>query len=400
MSIKGELENIKTHLRSARMAIIGRGGEISPTAGLKDLASAIYNIPADSATAQVVDDTSALTKFVPQNSINHCYLNKLGGMSYKSKNLFSEGTVEVNATSYHAFSLEAGKTYYFSAYVTSTDTDDPTQCVINLQYEDGSQAYIYVPRNQRFKKVFTPPQYVTIMRLFSGQNFPTSAGDTSTWKDIMITTEDTDVYEPYFEGLRDTKVTEIQSAGSSGVISTTTVPEAIQNLEGYGAGVNAENHNYIDFERKVFVQNTNRKVFDGTENFHFNVYLQSAYGRNAYQVAVSGLKGDKAPLCNLFECLKWSVNAGVAVNSVWYLDNALIFITDGQQTVEEFKAYVKEQYDRGNPIIVEYALEAPVETQIDVPDPLIEVEGGGSLTFANEHSYATPSTVTYQILTT
>lgn len=47
MSIKSELEKSASYLRETRQAILDRGGEISSTAGLKDVASGINTIPPD-----------------------------------------------------------------------------------------------------------------------------------------------------------------------------------------------------------------------------------------------------------------------------------------------------------------------------------------------------------------
>jgi hypothetical protein len=300
-------------------------------------------------------------------------------------NLFSEGTVEVNETSYHTFSLEAGKTYYFSAYVTSTDTDIDT-CTINLQYEDNTQFYTNVPRNQRFKKAVTPPKNVSVMRFFSGHNFPSSSGDTSTWTDIMITTADTDVYKPYV-----------------GTIGATVIPEAIQALDGYGKGTSTTYYNYIDFERKVFVQNTRRKVFDGTETWNF---ADATTANNPYGIATTSValgervrEGSAGILCSHYDFYSVATQAAATKEGCMTLGSgAFVVRLLPYQTVADWKAHLAELYASGNPLTIEYALATPIETPIDIPDALIEVEGDGDLMFENEHKYSLPSTVTYQIV--
>ena len=62
MSIKSEVAKSTSYLRSARRAILGRGGEISATAGLKDLPEAIYKIPADASLAYRSDDSVAVLR--------------------------------------------------------------------------------------------------------------------------------------------------------------------------------------------------------------------------------------------------------------------------------------------------------------------------------------------------
>lgn len=77
-----EKENrLKDALRQTRYAIIGRGGEISETAGLKDLRGAIFNIPADNAITTVVEENENLTFGVPDNTTGYAYLAEFGGFS-------------------------------------------------------------------------------------------------------------------------------------------------------------------------------------------------------------------------------------------------------------------------------------------------------------------------------
>lgn len=86
MSIKGELTKTASYLQSARKAILFRGGEISPTAGLKDLPDAIYKIPADASLAYQVDDGVAYSKIVPVGAKKFAQVNKIGGRTYYDSN--------------------------------------------------------------------------------------------------------------------------------------------------------------------------------------------------------------------------------------------------------------------------------------------------------------------------
>ena len=64
-------------------------------------------------------------------------------------------------------------------------------------------------------------------------------------------------------------------------------------------------------------------------------------------------------------------------------------------------AQLAELYASGKPVVVEYALETPIETDISahIPNSFIEVEGGGTLQFVNEYELDPPSTVTFQART-
>ena len=99
MSLKSERTKTANHLRNARNAIIGRGGEISATAGLKDLPEAIANIPNDQTLAyqKVLNSTSRI--IVPQSVKPMAVINKIGGMSYKrSNNVLSPADIDISHT--------------------------------------------------------------------------------------------------------------------------------------------------------------------------------------------------------------------------------------------------------------------------------------------------------------
>lgn len=116
MSVKSELDNIVSNLRETRKAILGRGGEISTTAGLKDLPSAIYNIPADASLSFYEDSSLAYEKIVPSNAEEYAALVKVGGLSIPNNNLcIADGYYEIKDEMSHTFEfgeLEVGE-YYF-----------------------------------------------------------------------------------------------------------------------------------------------------------------------------------------------------------------------------------------------------------------------------------------------
>ena len=68
MSIIQQLNTAKNNLRAARKSILARGGELSMTAGLKDLPNAIYNIPANNSLSYQEDNSMAYRKIVPNGA--------------------------------------------------------------------------------------------------------------------------------------------------------------------------------------------------------------------------------------------------------------------------------------------------------------------------------------------
>ena len=182
---------------------------------------------------------------------------------------------------------------------------------------------------------------------------------------------------------------------------TLAIPEAVKSLAGYGLGVNAEYYNYIDFERKVFVQNVYRKVFDGTE--HIVVSLRPA-GHYRYAIRVVPYKapdvaGDIIVICNHYPSTS-TYRTNDRFEDGISASNENLFLVDTAvqvDNVDDIKAKLKAWYDEGNPLIVDYILETPIETDISayLTDEYIEVEGGGTVTAVNEYGYDVPTNISY-----
>ena len=180
------------------------------------------------------------------------------------------------------------------------------------------------------------------------------------------------------------------------------VPEFVKSLDGYGLGVNAEYYNYIDYERKVFVQNVYRKVFDGTEDW-----------------SVGGSAG------NLIQ-IHFTNDMPSAVDYFHYLSNALIgstnkpnYMAEGEFCIVGNAIYIRKEtvtnpngdatnpekisnfktWLSANPLEIIYVVAEPIETDISayLTDEYIEVEGGGTITAVNEYGYDAPTNISYLI---
>lgn len=561
MSIREKLQDTASYLRSTRKAILGRGGEIAENAGLKEIADAVYKIPADTSLVYQTDDSVAYHKIVPTNAEEYAQVEQVGGMTYKTENLIpfpfdydvgyvkelsgvkftilSDGGISVvgTPTSTGLFTFisedvtnltnvcQDGKQYTISGGKTGilvvahkTPIDGATQSSGWLEAGSTGQATGVMPEGYRLYRV----------GIYIGSAAVGTAINTVIYP--MLNEGSTALpYSPFFEGLRDTKVTEMKSNGvnlldisqalnknlvdngdgtytftrttdgwtgrfsadinthipagvtvsikatslSSEVVSigfydadgnsagssvstngtlwlrtfnkdvktmkmylrtespvgtyakfselqinygSTAAPykpyraEAIDTLtisaelraflEQYGYGRGVEGYpNYIDFERKVFVQNTYRKVFDGTEAFtkvgtaEWTWYLDAIakfYGASSTNIL----------LCNLFNPKYSNTNGSVYIGgSVNDKGNRIIFYDDAYATVDAWKAHLAELYANGNPLIVEYALAKPIEVDISayLKDGIVflQVEGGGTITAVNEREQAAPSTIKY-----
>ena len=218
----------------------------------------------------------------------------------------------------------------------------------------------------------------------------TSADAYIEYSNIMVSTT-TDVYKKY-----------------KGTIDTFNIPEFVKSLDGYGLGVNIGNYNYIDYNRKVFVQNVYRKVFDGTENW-VAADVSSALG-SVYRIRCQ--LGDKKSLaignrdvslciCNFYNT-DTPENTYYGVNKSIACQGSFLNIYDKEYNTKDislWKAHLAELYANGNPLIVDYVLEEPIETDISeyLTDEYIEVEGGGTVTAVNEYGYDAPTNISYLI---
>lgn len=528
MSIKGEIEKTASYLRSARKAILGRGGEISPTAGLKDFPSAIYNIPADASLAFITDDAVAYRKVVPENASPYARVDRVGGMSYKTKNHISfpyknntttlggvtftvnkDGTILVNGTA-----------TMLAQFIMVASADNKTISSGNYTLSGGISDNIFIRTPFGTDKgsglkftVSTETQWYI--------NITVNAGATASNVLIkpMLNEGSTALpYEPYFEGIRSAKVTELVSHGKNlfnkdaenyhystangiivesnsyrawfidvrgldtirvsiihpdtkgdiqvaivsdtklgtiareksrgvyrnspyttslkssnyeanyvcltmwhtwldellpyiqveagsettelapyvGTIATKPIPEALRNfLEqyGYGLGINETYNNYIDYERKVFVQKC-KEIDLSSLTF---VLLSSTEQKVSFRAEIADLyKTSSQTEIPLLLCAQYKT---VAQQGTWYVGDIsqahntdMIYINEAPNTsLEEFTEKIKG-------VKLVYGLAEPIEIDISAyltGDSFIEVQGGGTITAVNEYEYAVPSEINY-----
>jgi hypothetical protein len=190
-------------------------------------------------------------------------------------------------------------------------------------------------------------------------------------------------HEPYFEGLRDVKVSEIRCEDSRLLI-----PAEIQALDGYGEGVNADCYNYIDFEKKQFVKKAG-KVNLSSLSWGSLTSDGSSYW---WKTTIHDIKytSSNTEIGNAL-AQNYSIRQGNGMSAS--LIGELAIDTDGV-SVNTGSATDKPQG------MLYYELATPEVTDIShilSDDNMIEVEGGGTVTFENEHQFAVPSSITYML---
>lgn len=245
-----------------------------------------------------------------------------------------------------------------ASYTQDLQVGKTTRLYFSIVKRDNQLKYIEV-RNSGVSGVF--------------ENFQIEKGDTAT------------TYSPYTE-------------------HTYTIPQAIQNIEGYGWGVNNV-YNYVDYENKKFYKYVGRVDLSTLQ------FVYTAYGDNndlyGFRSPLpQGIKKDDNAfsktnnlLCSKYPDTPWQDAYRGTDKTISQLSQ-LIQINDSAFTdVEAFKQSLQGVY-------LYYELETPII--IDISDVIgdtfqepFEVEANGSLTFKNVNGdgyrLAVPSNVQYTI---
>jgi hypothetical protein len=555
MSFKSELNRTVSLLRTARNAILGRGGEISATAGLKDLPNAIFNIPADASLAFQTDDDIAFRKIVPVGAEEYAQITRIGGMTYKSKNFirfpYDDGDVTkygVDWTPNADGSLSANGTQTVNSsylltkfdnpillngtYTASFGASMPEKCIVYLTFSDGLGNVTIIKSLKSSGTVTISNRYCTSIRFWVEKDV---VFNNVTFYPMMNLGSTAEAFEVQYKGLRDTKVLALESEGanlipratrnrqtingitftvqddnsilvngtatatanfeilrgymgeyfalekdgtytlsgcpeggssdtyrlivqdlefsqnfmdtgsgytgiakkdkyyafirvSAGytannlvfkpmlnrgstvlpyspygtIVDTFPIPEAVQSLDGYGRGVNADYYNYIEWRngRAYFVQNTYRKVFDGTEHLVCNTVNSGLY-RYRTPIEPKPMTGPGSVIvrCNHYRDGSVYDTYDRKYEVLGASDSGVYFTDPTVQTgsIADMQAKLKAWYDEGDPLTVEYILAEPIVTDITdlLRENFLKVQGGGTIKFENEYNYDVPSTINY-----
>lgn len=368
------------------------------------------------------DDSVAYVKDVPADALPYAEIEKVGGMTRKCANLFDDGILEaigMEKVGEHEYYSNNTRNQINKVIFTNTSRYTGAFAVSGvLKYEkdggSGSPGILveahYTDGTAQTLKNFSKPAFGVYFDYvcttdtnktvdFLDITYGTSLVATSI-KDLQIEYGNTATeYEPYFDGLRSAKVTAIVSA-SENLNDTLLILEAVQELDGYGWGVNRSVYNYICFAIKQFVKRVARLNM-GTLNWSVmesgvmfarpnnNTIVQNAKNLGSVDIIPNAVaphykastwtntlnkKEDKT------FCIYGTSSGGILVYDSTYTDP------------EAFKAAMSG-------VMLYYELETPEIYEIPdlTADNFIKVEGGGTITFANEHGLAVPSEITYMV---
>lgn len=203
-------------------------------------------------------------------------------------------------------------------------------------------------------------------------------------------------------------------------IDTYFVRYELQSLDGYGHGVNGypstditkRHTNTIDFVEKTYTEQAREIVLTGDEEF--STYFNPDYGLvGVTWLALEHNYNKTYGLCTDATVRTWTSSTPNVSNSLWvgagtkyiYWIDALNVL--GLSTIAEFKAYVKERYESGNPVRIVYALYNGVDSASHyiehdisehIPDTVyLKVEAGGYLVAENDDGVESKLGITYQL---
>jgi hypothetical protein len=298
------------------------------------------------------DTDSKYTKSVPAGAMPYAGLEKVGGRTVVWNQLVDSGTTTVSTISGHKYyTLIDGTASIVTAdgtAITIVDDSADMVCDLTLMFGSGNE----------------PSTTDDFTEIYPATHYSYNAGT-----------------------LLSAGVTEVVSKDSNNAtLQTYSIPASIQALEGYGWSAGTAS-NYIDFERKVFVQNVGAvdlgtlswvRSTSYTNPFFYTALSNRKTGRNDnfiiamynndYEHYTSNSFGDNA------------VNMSIAFGGL--SGNNQVFIrNDSYSSASDFKSAMSGVY-------MYYELATPIETDISqylTDDNLINVEAGGTLTFENQN---------------
>jgi hypothetical protein len=182
-----------------------------------------------------------------------------------------------------------------------------------------------------------------------------------------------------------------------------TLPETITSLTNLSLGIYSEAYNECDFVNNKYIRRCGIKTLVGTESYNYyklgsrSRFQHSCPTDARYWAGYHELSQQK---CDYFEWDKLAseINSNDTIKNkmlsnsgswFFYVDDAIV------QDTNTWKAFLAEHNMR---VVYELAEAKSEELNIGNFNPLIEVEGGGSIEFITDSGYATNSTIIFQTI--
>lgn len=308
----------------------------------------------------------------PYNGMyNVGYTTMIGGITYTintDRSITASGTPTGSAIFILASALPVTNQIYSMSLVGSANN-----LRLYVQLKDSNGTIVHRVSTQGSVK-FDAGAYagVTSATVYLNHDTETAAIDGTV--QLMINVGNVVLpYEPYVE-------------------DTFVIPDAVQNLEGYGWGISDSVYNHIDWGKKQFIKRVDR-VDLGTLSWK---YYNTSEAKMFY-AKCEGAKNARRSVCSKYESVQ-NVSGFLAADKSCYIGyiaspNSINVVDSTYDNATDFKTAVSG-------VMFYYELATPIVTDISdfiSVDNMIGVEGNGSITCVNEHRLAVPSEVTYQL---
>lgn len=132
-----------------------------------------------------------------------------------------------------------------------------------------------------------------------------------------------------------------------------------------------DNADYLDYKNKKVVRNIKAFELKGTEAYGLGSTNDASQKR--IYITTTGAKkveyNEISTLCTHYKAvIPVETYECVTGCSGYDNQNVCAIFDENHQTVEDFNAFTKEQYDNGTPVIIYSLLETPTEETIDIPE--------------------------------
>lgn len=371
MSLYSAKEELKQSLRDSRKAILGRGGEISLTAGLKDLPEAIFNIPADTSLAFYEDSEMAYRKVVPENVNPYAMVKEIGGRTKKGDYILGGEDLadSIDATLSNAIKDTENKTVTFPSSTAKAwaftnlkpntqytvilygqNTKETTNVTnIRIAYTDGTTSDL--------KFDTTGEDSYSIRCSTEGKSVEKICGITGSGTSLLyyekcgifegVVTEEN--MSQYFNVIRSAKVTELKSHGANLLGGEALADDIVSK----SAGLNNASKNTED--KTVRFLSTNASAWKFTDLQPNTQYTIILYGYNLNGSTYANMRvsysdgttgefirfsedGYAIYQTNKAKSVKYITGVSNEGTTVLYYEKCGIF--EGTLTVDDFKEYV------------------------------------------------------------
>lgn len=380
----------------------------------------------------VVDDSISVFKQVPVNSVGHCYISKLGGYTHEvADDSTILAPIRIENAKPTAIKVHGANLIKFPYSFTSEITRSGVKFTVNadrgisaIGTPTGIFTYSYVRSLSLPAGTYTYSasgidklvSVLSIQRRDTGtfiRNKGNIKGSTPSLT-FTITEEEAkiaDVFINFYSGsgAMDETFYPMINRGSAAIPYTDykepveiTLPDSLTSLANLGLGLYDNEYNELDLVNLKYYSRCSTKTLVGTETFSYSkLGSRSRFNitapTNARYWQGNTLSRMKCDYLNCDVTVN-AINGNDALkNKIQHWQTGWFLYVDGTDfpDLATWQAYLAEHN-----MEVVYELEQESVTDINLGgfNPLIEVEGGGSIEFVTDSGFAPNSTVIYQTI--